>query len=50
MSAGENYRHQPPRDGLPTEVLFDDNMPVKAGQVLIRLSNPRDFRMAVEKA
>jgi membrane fusion protein, multidrug efflux system len=35
--------------GYATEVLFDDGMPVKATDVLVRI-DPRDFRMAVEKA
>jgi membrane fusion protein, multidrug efflux system len=35
--------------GYAVEVLIDDNMPVKAAQVLVRI-DPRDFRMAVEKA
>jgi membrane fusion protein (multidrug efflux system) len=35
--------------GYAVEVLVDDNMPVKAAQVLVR-TDPRDFRMTVEKA
>ncbi len=35
--------------GYAVEVLVDDNMPVKPAQVLVRI-DPRDFRMAVEKA
>jgi membrane fusion protein, multidrug efflux system len=35
--------------GYAVEVLFDDGMPVKATDVLVRI-DPRDFRMAVEKA
>jgi membrane fusion protein, multidrug efflux system len=46
---GEITDISPRVTGYATEVLFDDNMPVKAGQVLIRI-DPRDFRMAVEKA
>ena len=34
--------------GYAVEVLFDDGMPVKATDVLVRI-DPRDFRMAVEK-
>jgi membrane fusion protein (multidrug efflux system) len=35
--------------GYATEVLVDDDMAVHAGQVLVRI-DPRDFRMAVQKA
>jgi membrane fusion protein (multidrug efflux system) len=35
--------------GYAVEVLVDDNMPVKATQVIARI-DPRDFRMNVEKA
>ncbi|SDR58359.1 membrane fusion protein, multidrug efflux system [Rhizobiales bacterium GAS113] len=35
--------------GYAVEVLVDDNMPVKADQVLVRI-DPRDFRMTVEKS
>ena len=35
--------------GYAVEVLFDDGMPVKATDVVVRI-DPRDFRMAVEKA
>jgi membrane fusion protein (multidrug efflux system) len=35
--------------GYAVEVLFDDGMPVKAADVVVRI-DPRDFRMAVEKA
>ncbi len=35
--------------GYAVEVLVDDNMPVKAAQVLVRI-DPRDFRMSVEKS
>ena len=35
--------------GYAVEVLFDDGMPVKATDVVARI-DPRDFRMAVEKA
>jgi membrane fusion protein, multidrug efflux system len=35
--------------GYAVEVLFDDNMPVKAMQVVVRI-DPRDFRMTVEKS
>jgi len=35
--------------GYATEVLFDDGMPVKASDVVVRI-DPRDFRMAVETA
>jgi membrane fusion protein (multidrug efflux system) len=35
--------------GYAVEVLFDDNMPVKASQVVVRI-DPRDFRMTVEKS
>jgi membrane fusion protein (multidrug efflux system) len=46
---GEIIDISPRVTGYATEVLFDDNMPVKAGEVMIRI-DPRDFRMAVEKA
>jgi membrane fusion protein, multidrug efflux system len=35
--------------GYAVEVLTDENLPVKAGQVLVRI-DPRDFRMAVERS
>ena len=35
--------------GFAVEVLVDDNMPVKAAQVLVRI-DPRDFRMNVDKS
>ena len=35
--------------GYAVEVLSDDGMPVKATEVVVRI-DPRDFRMAVEKA
>ena len=35
--------------GYAVEVLSDDGMPVKAADVVVRI-DPRDFRMAVEKA
>jgi membrane fusion protein (multidrug efflux system) len=35
--------------GYAVEVLVDDNMPVKAAQVIVRI-DPRDFRMNVDKA
>jgi membrane fusion protein (multidrug efflux system) len=35
--------------GYAVEVLFDDGMAVKAADVVVRI-DPRDFRMAVEKA
>jgi membrane fusion protein, multidrug efflux system len=35
--------------GYAVEVLFDDNMPVKAKQVVVRI-DPRDFHVAVEKS
>ncbi len=35
--------------GYAVEVLVDDNMPVKAAQVIARI-DPRDFRMNVEKS
>src|SRR5438132_7814311 len=35
--------------GYAVEVLFDDGMPVKAADEVVRI-DPRDFRMAVEKA
>jgi membrane fusion protein (multidrug efflux system) len=46
---GEITAVSPRVSGYATEVLFDDGMPVKAAQVLVRI-DPRDFRMAVEKA
>jgi membrane fusion protein (multidrug efflux system) len=46
---GEITAISPRVTGYTTEVLVDDDMPVKAGQVLVRI-DPRDFRMAVEKA
>jgi membrane fusion protein (multidrug efflux system) len=35
--------------GYAVEVLFDDGMPVKATEIVVRI-DPRDFRMTVEKA
>jgi membrane fusion protein (multidrug efflux system) len=35
--------------GYAVEVLLDDNMPVKAKQVVVRI-DPRDFRMTVERS
>ena len=35
--------------GYAVEVLFDDGMPVKATDVVVRI-DPRDYRMAVERA
>jgi membrane fusion protein (multidrug efflux system) len=35
--------------GYAVDLLFDDGMPVKATDVVVRI-DPRDFRMAVEKA
>jgi membrane fusion protein, multidrug efflux system len=46
---GEITAISPRVTGYATEMLVDDGMPVKAGQVLVRI-DPRDFRMAVEKA
>lgn len=46
---GEITAISPRVSGYVTEVLFDDGMPVKATDVLVRI-DPRDFRMAVEKA
>ena len=46
---GEITAVSPRVNGYVTEVLFDDGMPVKATDVLVRI-DPRDFRMAVEKA
>jgi membrane fusion protein, multidrug efflux system len=46
---GEITAVSPRVSGYVTEVLFDDGMPVKASDVLVRI-DPRDFRMAVEKA
>jgi membrane fusion protein, multidrug efflux system len=46
---GEITTISPRVSGYATEVLFDDGMPVKATDVVVRI-DPRDFRMAVEKA
>jgi membrane fusion protein (multidrug efflux system) len=46
---GEITGISPRVTGYATEVLADDDMPVRAGQVLVRI-DPRDFRMAVQKA
>ena len=46
---GEITGISPRVTGYATEVLVDDDMPVRAGQVIVRV-DPRDFRMAVEKA
>jgi membrane fusion protein (multidrug efflux system) len=46
---GEITGISPRITGYATEVLVDDDMPVKAGEVLVRI-DPRDFRMAVQKA
>jgi membrane fusion protein, multidrug efflux system len=46
---GEITGVSPRITGYSTEVLVDDDMPVQAGQVLVRI-DPRDFRIAVEKA
>jgi membrane fusion protein (multidrug efflux system) len=46
---GEITAVSPRVSGYATEVLFDDGMPVKAADVLVRI-DPRDFRMAEEKA
>ncbi len=46
---GEITAISPRVTGYATEVLVDDDIRVKAGQVLVRI-DPRDFRMAVEKA
>src|SRR5215831_5029118 len=46
---GEITGISPRVTGYATEVLVDDDMPVRAGQVIARV-DPRDFRMAVEKA
>jgi membrane fusion protein (multidrug efflux system) len=46
---GEITGISPRVTGYATEVLVDDDIPVKSGQVLVRI-DPRDFRMAVEKA
>jgi membrane fusion protein (multidrug efflux system) len=46
---GEITAISPRVTGYATEVLVDDDMRVNAGQVLVRI-DPRDFRMAVEKA
>jgi membrane fusion protein, multidrug efflux system len=46
---GEITGISPRVTGYATQVLVDDDMPVKAGEVLVRI-DPRDFRMAVQKA
>ena len=46
---GEITGISPRVTGYATEVLVDDDMPVRASQILVRI-DPRDFRMAVEKA
>jgi membrane fusion protein (multidrug efflux system) len=46
---GEITGISPRVTGYATEVLVDDDMPVHAGQVVVRI-DPRDFRVAVEKA
>ena len=46
---GEITGISPRVTGYATEVLVDDDIPVKSGQALVRI-DPRDFRMAVEKA
>jgi membrane fusion protein, multidrug efflux system len=46
---GEITGISPRVTGYATEVLVDDDMEVKAGQVLVRI-DPRDFRVAVERA
>jgi membrane fusion protein, multidrug efflux system len=46
---GEITAVSPRVSGYATEVLFDDDMTVKAADVLVRI-DPRDFRMAAEKA
>jgi len=46
---GEITGISPRVTGYATEVLVDDDMSVKAGEVLVRI-DPRDFRMAVQKA
>jgi membrane fusion protein, multidrug efflux system len=46
---GEITGISPRVTGYATEVLVDDDMQVRAGQVLVRI-DPRDFRMAVQKA
>jgi membrane fusion protein, multidrug efflux system len=46
---GEITAISPRVTGYATEILVDDDMPVKAGEVLVRI-DPRDFRMAVQKA
>jgi membrane fusion protein (multidrug efflux system) len=46
---GEITTLSPRVSGYATEVLFDDGMPIKATDVVVRI-DPRDFRMAVEKA
>src|SRR5215471_20708999 len=46
---GEITGISPRVTGYATELLVDDDIAVKSGQVLVRI-DPRDFRMAVEKA
>src|SRR6516162_3218773 len=46
---GEITNISPRVTGYATEMLVDDDIPVKSGQVLVRI-DPRDFRMPVEKA
>jgi membrane fusion protein, multidrug efflux system len=46
---GEITAISPRVTGYATEVLVDDDIRVKAGQVIVRI-DPRDFRVAVEKA
>jgi membrane fusion protein, multidrug efflux system len=46
---GEITNLSPRVTGYAVEVLFDDNMPVKAMQVVVRI-DPRDFRITVERA
>jgi membrane fusion protein (multidrug efflux system) len=46
---GEITAVSPRVTGYATEVLVDDDISVRAGQVLVRI-DPRDFRMAVERA
>src|SRR5215467_1108465 len=46
---GEITGISPRVTGYATEVLVDDDMHVKAGEVLVRI-DPRDFRMAMQKA
>src|SRR5215813_14026420 len=45
---GEITAISPRVTGYATEMLVDDDIAVKSGQVLVRI-DPRDFRMAVEK-